>query len=91
MSTKLCGCGCGADMEGSPWNFKRGHKPRKVGGGGSTVQPPKRQTVEKGPTLAVPLASQSLYFDELWVGLSYDLRRKALRSLLEWDGVPNLA
>lgn len=28
MDKKLCACGCGADMEGSPWNFKRGHKPK---------------------------------------------------------------
>lgn len=90
MSTKLCGCGCGADMQGSPWNFKRGHKPAKLGGG-STVQPPKPS---QKTTPAVPATFKGLaqpgFLDELWSGLSADLKRKALRALVEWDGSPNL-
>lgn len=96
---KKCACGCGADMVGSAWNYKRGHKPAHKAGQdvpapkvrvGSIMRPPKH-FARPSPVFTNVQVPGSDELDELWGGLSKSLRRKALRSLLEWNGVPNLA
>jgi hypothetical protein len=95
MDPKLCACGCGEELNpGSPWNFKRGHKPKRNGAAAtapaarkSRVSPPRKSiskpAAPKAESGVATICVSEKHLDAYWLKLSLEDKAAFVQSHLE--------